>query len=86
LNNLLYIFPAMPGLITMTECNHDHTDGRNLVSDEEIDADHWPVIYDDSPKAGVKQIVKCAECGERVEVFYRAEMIADKDGVLWERD
>lgn len=68
----------------MTEC--DHTDSRRLGTDPETQSDTWPVVFDDEPKSGLKQVTKCMDCGERVIVLYRQEKIIESNGeVVWER-
>lgn len=68
----------------MTEC--DHSNGKYLVSDPDIENKYWPIVFDEQPKEGVVKNVKCAVCDEKVEVVYRIEEIADESEVVWERD
>lgn len=68
---------------TDTECDHSDT---GLLVDHDDNQD-WPVVFDEKPKAGIKQLTRCRKCGETVVVYYRQEEIAESDGnVVWERD
>lgn len=69
---------------TETEC--DHTDGERLGTHPEA-PNTGAILYNDDPKAGLKQTTRCMECGETVHVFYRIEEIEESDGeTVWERE